>query len=83
VGIQPIFRHIIIGVISLAMVVLGLTAIVVIWRKNRQYQFPVLEIPRRLGADYAAGIGGVLSFHDKYGSPSSQRDQIPDYLTQI
>jgi len=42
-----------------------------------------MELPRRLGADYAAGVGAVLAFHNKLGSPSSQRDQVPDYLTRM
>lgn len=51
-----------------------------LWWGSRKYRFPVIEIPRRLGADYGAGVGAVLGFRDSFGSPSHQRDQVPDYL---
>ena len=53
------------------------------WMRSRRYHFPVFEVPERLGANYAAGVGAVIAFHRKLGSPSSQRDQVPDYLTRV
>lgn len=53
------------------------------WSRSRKFMFPVLDIPRRLEADYAAGVGAVIGFHNKLDSPSAQKDQIPEYLTQI
>lgn len=51
--------------------------------RSKSYLFPVMDTPRRLGANYAAGIGAVLAFHSKVGSPSSQRNQMPDYLRRV
>lgn len=51
--------------------------------RSKHYLFPLIETPQRLGANYAAGIGAVLAFHSKVGSPSSQRNQVPDYLTRV
>ncbi len=69
---------------------MGLLTVVVVcvlairmWRKSQRYIFPVGETPERLGARYAAGVGAVLIFHKKIGSPSKQRNQIPDYLRRI
>jgi hypothetical protein len=69
-----------IGVLSLGY---GLWLVWSIWVSTRRYHFPVFEIPERLGANYAAGVGAVIAFHSKLGSPSSQRDQVPDYLRRI
>lgn len=53
------------------------------WKRSRRYDFPVYELPRRLGGDYAAGVGAVIAFHSKLSSPSSQRNEASDYLTRI
>ncbi len=71
---------------GLAGVVSGIAGLLLGWRlwsSGRSYRFPVLEIPVRLGADYAAGVGAAMSFHDKLGSPTAQRDQVPDYLRRM
>ncbi|MBT8036510.1 MAG: hypothetical protein KJO21_03095 [Verrucomicrobiae bacterium] len=69
--------------IGIVLAGLGIGIAWVLWRRSRTYHFPVIEPPRRLGANYAAGVGAVLAFHNKLGSPSSQRDQVPDYLTRM
>ena len=50
---------------------------------SRPSEFPVVEMPRRLGAKHAAGVGAMLSFHRKLGSPSRQRGGLNDYLTRV
>lgn len=79
--LKPYFLYMTVAGGSLLLIVIGIVGIFLLWKKNRRYHFPVLDMPRRLGADYAAGVGAVIAFHNKYGSPSNQRDQVPDYLT--
>jgi len=81
--IQPYLGYGIIGLVSGFLSLLALALALVLWRRSRRYTFPVLDLPRRLGADYAAGIGAVIGFRNNQDSPSSQRDQIPDYLTRL
>jgi hypothetical protein len=47
---------------------------------RRRYRFPDFEIPARLGGSHGAGIGAVISFGSAGQSPSSQRQEVPDYL---
>lgn len=49
-------------------------------RRNVKYRFPVFDVPPRLGGAHAAGIGAVISFGSTTQSPSSQRNEVPDYL---
>ncbi|MGB1874716.1 MAG: hypothetical protein ACPIG6_06735 [Akkermansiaceae bacterium] len=42
-----------------------------------------MNTPKRLGAERGAGVGAVIAFHSKLGSPSSQRNAMPDYLTKV
>lgn len=81
--LQPYWFHGIIGIISVALTLFSIVMAWVAWRRSRRYRFPVLEFPQRLGAEYAAGIGSVMGFHNKLDSPSHQRDQIPGYLTRL
>ncbi|NWK57356.1 hypothetical protein HW115_17180 [Verrucomicrobiaceae bacterium N1E253] len=81
--IQPYLWYGIMGLGGVALTLVSLLLIVRLWLRSRRYHFPVLDIPKRLGADYAAGVGSVIGFHNKTDSPSSQRDQIPDYLTRL
>lgn len=81
--IQPYLWYGAIGVLSVLMAGFALIRAWVLWSRSRRYYFPILELPPRLGADYAAGIGSVIGFHNKLDSPSSQRDQIPEYLTKL
>ncbi|WP_435894882.1 hypothetical protein [Oceaniferula spumae] len=81
--IKPYLPYIVIGGSGVTVSCVALAAAIFLWRRSRKYHFPVLEIPRRLGADYGAGVGAVIAFHNKQGSPSSQRDQVPDYLTRM
>lgn len=81
--VRPFLLYVVVGGVGAALAMFGTGAAWILWRRGRRYHFPVLEVPRRLGADYAAGVGAVLAFHDKLGSPSSQRDQVPDYLTRM
>jgi len=81
--VKPYLLYILVAGGGVLLTLLGCSGSFVLWRKNKKYHFPVLELPRRLGADYAAGVGAVIAFHNKQGSPSSQRDQVPDYLTRM
>ncbi len=75
---KPLLLYFLVGVSGAFIAAAALVWMWVLWRKNRTYQFPVVELPRRLGADYGAGVGAVLGFKDSVGSPSNQRDQVPD-----
>lgn len=81
--IQPYLLYLAVGGGGVGLMVAGAAGVYLLWRRSRRYHFPVLEIPRRLGAEYAAGIGAVIAFNNKHGSPSSQRDQVPDYLMRM
>ena len=74
---------IILGFLSLLCLIAGCVFGWLIWTRSRRYHFPVVETPERLGASYAAGVGAVIAFHKKLGSPSSQRNQVPDYLKRV
>ena len=80
--LKPYFFYIAVGMSGILFVIGGLTGIFLLWKRNKRYHFPVLEIPCRLGANYAAGIGAVIAFHNKFGSPSAQREQVPDPLAR-
>ena len=47
---------------------------------KRRYTFPEPDAPVRLDAPHAAGIGAVIHFRSPQIPPSSQREQVPDYL---
>ncbi len=81
--VKPYLLYIVVGGMGVLISLLSAAAAWVLWRRSRIYHFPVLEIPKRLGANYAAGVGAVIAFHDRLGSPSNQRDQVPDYLTRM
>jgi hypothetical protein len=49
-------------------------------RRQARYRFPVFDVPARMGGSHAAGIGAVISFGSTTQSPSSQRNEVPDYL---
>ena len=49
-------------------------------RRKARYRFPVFEVAPRMGGAHAAGIGAVISFGSTTQSPSSQRNDVPDYL---
>jgi hypothetical protein len=49
-------------------------------RRRARYRFPVFEVAPRMGGAHAAGIGAVISFGSTTQSPSSQRNDVPDYL---
>ena len=78
--LRPHLTYLLIGLGGLFLCVVSAFSAVYLWRRNRHYRFPVLELPCRLGADYGAGVGAVIGFSDVFGSPASQRDQVPDYL---
>lgn len=59
------------------LTVLGGLALI---RHRARHRFPVFEVPARLGGAHAAGIGAVISFGSTAQSPSSQRNDVPDYL---
>ncbi|MFK7909606.1 MAG: hypothetical protein AB8F34_03295 [Akkermansiaceae bacterium] len=78
--VKPSMIYIAISVSSFLVSLIAIAMIWYLWRKNKKYCFPVFELPRRLGADYGAGVGAVIGYRDTFGSPSHQRDQVPDYL---
>jgi hypothetical protein len=49
-------------------------------RRRARYRFPSFDVPARLGGSHAAGIGAVISFGSTTQSPSSQRNDVPNYL---
>ena len=49
-------------------------------RRQARHRFPVFDVSPRLGGSHAAGIGAVISFGSTTQSPSSQRNEVPDYL---
>lgn len=49
-------------------------------RRQARYRFPVFDVPSRMGGSHAAGIGAVISFGSTTQSPSSQWNEVPDYL---
>jgi hypothetical protein len=66
------------GIMGAALLVVagGLT----LARRQARYRFPVFDVPPRMGGAHAAGIGAVISFGSTTQSPSSQRNEVPDYL---
>jgi hypothetical protein len=85
-GLSALKSHmhwIILGFLGLLCLVAGCVFGWLMWTRSRRYHFPVVEMPERLGASYAAGVGAVIAFHKKLGSPSSQRNQVPDYLKRV
>lgn len=55
-----------------------------IWHGARaRYSFPDFDVEPRLGGRHAAGVGAVISFLTPNVPPSSQRDQVPDYLRRM
>jgi hypothetical protein len=75
--------YMIAGCLGLVSLCAGLWLGCSLWSRTRRYHFPVFDPPERLGAKYAAGVGAVLAFHSELGSPSSQRSQVPNYLTRM
>ena len=55
------------------------------WMTNRRraYVFPIAEGSTLLDAPHAAGVGGVLSFISPTAPPSSQEQDVPDYLQKM
>jgi len=45
-------------------------------RRRVRYRLPVMDVEPRLGGDYAAGVGAVISFASATVSLASQRDQL-------
>lgn len=60
--------------------VLMVSGLLVVARRRARFRFPVFEVSPRLGGAHAAGIGAVISFGSTTQSPSSQRNDVPDYL---
>jgi len=72
--------------ISASAVILACVAMGIVyyrWNKKRVYEFPLLVIPKRLGADYAAGVGAVMAFQSDRVSPSNQREKEVDFFSEI
>jgi hypothetical protein len=64
-------------IVGSLLTVVGLLAFA---RRQARYRFPVFEVAPRMGGAHAAGIGAVISFGSTTQSPSSQRNDVPDYL---
>ncbi len=57
-----------------------IVVLLVISRQRARCRFPAFDVPPRMGGAHAAGIGAVISFGSTTQSPSSQRNEVPDYL---
>lgn len=53
------------------------------WHDRARYVFPEFEVEPRLGGDFAAGVGAVISFSSAGVPPARQRDQVPDYMRRM
>lgn len=51
--------------------------------RGKTYVFPIAEGSGLLDAPHGAGVGGVLSFVSATAPPSSQKQDVPDYLQKI
>ncbi|MEJ6582275.1 MAG: hypothetical protein QNL33_03970 [Akkermansiaceae bacterium] len=51
--------------------------------RKREYIFPDAQGSPLLGAPHAAGVGGVISYLSVSLPPSSQREEVPNYLTRM
>ncbi|MGB2402712.1 MAG: hypothetical protein ACPIA7_04810 [Akkermansiaceae bacterium] len=81
--LSKVLHWLVLGLLGLLFIAAAGVYLWIKWRKSQRYLFPVIEVPKRLGANYAAGVGAVLIFHKKLGSPSKQRNQMPDYLRRM
>lgn len=81
-SVKSYLLYVIVVGVSLFLFLLGWVGVFYLWKNTRRFRFPAMDVPRRLGANYAAGVGAMIYFHDKHESPDKQRDQMPDYLTR-
>ena len=51
--------------------------------RKREYIFPDAQGSPLLGAPHAAGVGGVISYASVSLPPSSQREEVPNYLQRM
>lgn len=51
--------------------------------RKREYIFPDAQGSPLLGAPHAAGVGGVINYASVSLPPSSQREEVPNYLQRI
>lgn len=51
--------------------------------RKREYIFPDAQGSPLLGAPHAAGVGGIISYASVSLPPSSQREEVPNYLQRI
>lgn len=72
-------RHGVITGLGVGAALLVAVTLMVQRRRNRG-SFPVFEVAPRMGGAHAAGIGAVISFGSTTRSPSSQKNNLPDYL---
>ncbi len=70
------------GILAAICLGIGLTGAAGTWlvRSRARYRLPVFEVPPRLGGAHAAGVGAVISFGSTTRPPSSQKNEVPDYL---
>ena len=61
---------------SVLLISVSFLAVWIIWQRSRRYHFPGVDLPKRLGADYGAGVGAVIGFRDSFGSPVDQRERM-------
>ncbi|MES2997537.1 MAG: hypothetical protein V4733_12080 [Verrucomicrobiota bacterium] len=68
--------------LALGLLAVGLLARRIL-RARATFRFPEIDVEPRLGGAHAAGVGAVISFANTAISPSSQRDQLPEYLRRM
>ncbi|MDB4265355.1 hypothetical protein N9891_01255 [bacterium] len=77
-----IFYSVMIVVVALVSVSFGWMGRWIADRK-RVYIFPDAEGTAILDAPHAPGVGGMISFSSVMDSPSSQKNDVPDYLQRM
>lgn len=51
--------------------------------RKREYLFPDAQGSPLMGAPHAAGVGGVISYSSVSLPPSSQKEEVPNYLQRM
>ena len=81
-GNENLFWLVVGGVVVVSAGLLGWLGRLIA-HKRRAYHFPDAEGGTLMGAPYAAGVGGVLSFSSSQTPPSRQESDVPDYLQRM
>lgn len=72
-------------VFALAGLLIGVILGFIVYRRrsNEVCEFPLFVVPKRLGAEHAAGVGAVIVFQNPQVSPSAQRSGEGDFLSEM